>query len=305
MKLGTVRRPGGDRIVVDRDGAAVVLDGLDLTLMAAVEDWDRFGDVVEKAAADGTPADPDRLEWRPPLPRPHKLVCIALNNSANKDRVMAGPEHPATFIKPSSSLVGHGQPIRLRPDFGRVHPEPELAVVIGKGGSDIPHADAYDHVFGYTILNDLTAPTMRGDDTFHYRAIHPAADGSSTIEYVDSWVSYSGRYKGTDTFGPIGPWIVTRDDIADPHDLRITCSHQGRVVTDDNTGNLLHKIPDAISYLSTFLTFEAGDILSMGTALRATTSGGAVQNVDLTRDGGTISVEIEGIGVLSNPVAPR
>ncbi|HXJ25302.1 MAG TPA: fumarylacetoacetate hydrolase family protein, partial [Streptosporangiaceae bacterium] len=188
------------------------------------------------------------------------------------------------------------------------HPEPELAVVIGAApanaaGAGIPLSKAMDHVFGYTIINDLTSPDMRAEDTFHYRAIHPAKDGSDSIEYVDTWVSYPGRYKGADGFGPIGPWIVTADEIPDPHDLTVTCVHQGRVITEDSTANLTHKVDGVISFLSGYQTLEPGDIIAMGTALKASASGGAaVQNVNLTRLGGPIEVTISGIGTLSNPV---
>ena len=163
--------------------------------------------------------------------------------------------------------------------------------------------DAMGHVFGYTIINDLTSPTMRAEDTFHYRAIHPGRDGSAGIEYVDTWVTYSGRYKGSDGFGPIGPWIVTADEIPDPHALTVTCVHQGRLITEDSTKNLTHKVADVVSFMSGYQTLEPGDIIAMGTALKASSSGGgAVLNVNLTTLGGRIEVTISGIGTLSNPV---
>src|SRR6202021_2319977 len=186
------------------------------------------------------------------------------DNSANVDRIMSGPRHPAAFTKPATSLLGHGQPIRLKKEYGRVHPEPELAVVIGAGGRDITRDDALGRVFGYTIINDLTSPTMRAEDTFHYRAIHPRPDGADGIEYVDTWVSYPGRYKGTDGFGPIGPWIATADTVPDPHALTVSCVHAGRLVTSDSTANLMHKVPDVISFMSSYLTLEPGDIIPMG-----------------------------------------
>src|SRR3984957_15005420 len=249
MKLGTVSVGGAERVAVAVDDAgerAVVLyQGP--TVAGLIEDWPAARGVVERAVTDGArqavPAG--ELSWLPPVPRPGKVICVALNNSANVDRIMSGPGTPATFNKPATSLLGHGQPIRLKKEFGRVHPEPELAVVIGTGGSDIDRGDAMSHVFGYTIINDLTSPTMRAEDTFHYRAIHPKQDGTEGIEYVDTWVSYSGRYKGSDGFGPMGPWIATADEIPDPHALTVTCVHQGRVITEDSTRNLLHKVADA------------------------------------------------------------
>jgi 2-keto-4-pentenoate hydratase/2-oxohepta-3-ene-1,7-dioic acid hydratase in catechol pathway len=254
---------------------------------------------VERSATVGV----GDLEWLPPVPRPGKVICIALNNSANTDRIMSGPAHPAAFTKPASSLLGHRRPIRLKREYGRVHPEPELAVVIGAGGADISPGAALGHVFGYTIINDLTSPTMRAEDTFHYRAIHPRPDGAEGIEYVDTWVSYPARYKGTDGFGPIGPWIATADSVPDPHALTVSCVHQGRLVTSDSTGNLMHKVPDVIAFMSSYLTLDPGDIIAMGTALKPSAAGGsAIQNVNLAALGGPIEVTISGIGTLANPV---
>jgi 2-keto-4-pentenoate hydratase/2-oxohepta-3-ene-1,7-dioic acid hydratase in catechol pathway len=298
MKLGTVRVDGAERVVVgwpDDDSRAILLDR-GITMQRLILD----GPAVELDPLQAVPAAD--LEWLPPVPRPGKVICIALNNSANADRIMSGPRHPAAFTKPASSLLGHGRPIRLKQEYGRVHPEPELAVVIGAGGRDIARDAALGHVFGYTIINDLTSPTMRAEDTFHYRAIHPRPDGAEGIEYVDTWVSYPGRYKGTDGFGPIGPWIATADSVPDPHALTVSCVHQGRLVTSDSTANLTHKVADVISFMSSYLTLEPGDIIAMGTALQPSAGGPAIQNVNLVALGGPIEVTISGIGTLSNPV---
>lgn len=261
---------------------------------------------VERARA--RPAAVERFSsqevtWHPPVRRPSKICCLALNNSANSDRILRGPSHPAMFTKPASALVGHGAAIECKPQYGRTHPEPELAVVIGKSAKCIRAENAYDYVFGYTIHNDITSPTMRGEDTFQYRAIHPKGDDPAQIEYVDTWVSYPGRYKCADTFSCMGPWIVTRDEIPDPHALAVRCLHQDRLVTADSTTNLTHKVPEVLAFLSRYLTLWPGDIVSMGTALARSTGGGAVQNIDLNKLGGPVSVEIEGIGVLTNTVA--
>ena len=308
MKLGTVSVDGRQRVAV-ADGAehAVVLYP-GLTVAGLIEDWATARAEVERAVTDGADkAVPlSGLNWLPPVPRPGKVICVALNNSANAGRILSGPAHPATFNKPATSLLGHDQPIRLKKEWGRVHPEPELAVVIGTGGADIDRDDAMGHVFGYTIINDLTSPTMRAEDTFHYRAVHPKKDGTEGIEYVDTWTTYPGRYKGSDGFGPIGPWIATADEIPDPHALTVTCVHQGRVITEDSTANLTHKVADVISFMSGYQTLEPGDIIAMGTALKASSSGGgAVQNVNLITLGGPIEVTISGIGTLSNPVEMR
>jgi len=308
MRLGTVSVGGAQRVAVavDAEQAVVLYPGLSMTEL--IEDWAGAKAAVERAVTDGArkAVAANSLTWLPPVPRPGKVICVALNNSANADRIISGPDKPATFNKPATSLLGHNQPIRLKKEWGRVHPEPELAVVIGAGGTDISRDDAMSHVFGYTIINDLTSPSMRAQDTFHYRAIHPKQDGTEGIEYVDTWVTYPGRYKGTDGFGPIGPWIATADEIPDPHDLTVICAHESRVITEDSTRNLTHKVADVISYMSEYQTLEPGDIIAMGTALKASASGGgAVQNVNLTTLGGRVEVTISGIGTLSNPVELR
>ncbi|HUN24938.1 MAG TPA: fumarylacetoacetate hydrolase family protein [Steroidobacteraceae bacterium] len=246
------------------------------------------------------------IAWQPPVRRPSKLVCLALNNSANKDRILSGPDHPASFIKGANALLGHGEPIVIKPAYGRCHPEPELAVIVGRRTHEIRPEDAYAQVFGYTIHNDITSPTMRGEDTFHYRAIHPGKSDPSSIEHVDTWVSYPGRYKGSDTFSPLGPWLVTREEIADPHALTVACHHRGELVTEDSTANLFYKVPQVLAFLSQYMTLLPGDVVSMGTALKRSAAGSrAVQNVELDKLGGPVSVSISGIGTLSNPVEIR
>ena len=323
MKLASFHYAGEDRIgAVAPDGSLIDLAAAEIArqgqlpadwprdMMALIEGGSR-GLACARAAFDWAVGNPkalpgisaDRVTWQAPVRRPSKICCLALNNSANADRILSGPKHPAIFVKGSNALIGHNDAIVVKRQYGRVHPEPELAVVIGSTASNITAAAALDYVFGYTVHNDITSPTMRGEDTFHYRAIHPAADGSNDIKYVDSHVSYPGRYKGSDTFSPLGPWIVTRDEIDDPHVLGVTCRHKGEIVTEDNTRNLFHKVPEVLAFISEYMTLLPGDVVSMGTALkRVGGSGKAVQNVDLYQLGGPVSVTIEKIGTLSNTV---
>jgi 2-keto-4-pentenoate hydratase/2-oxohepta-3-ene-1,7-dioic acid hydratase in catechol pathway len=320
MKLASYRSGGVERFGLSPDGARLfdlgaafrkisAVDGAPRSMLDLIESGDA-GLAKLRAAASQIAKNPsgfesaavDSVEVLAPVTRPSKICCLALNNSANADRIMSGPKHPAMFHKPASALVGHRGDIEVRPEYGRVHPEPELAVVVGRTAKNIKPETAYDHVFGYTIHNDITSPTMRGEDTFHYRAIHPKGSDSNEIEYIDTWVSYPGRYKGADTFACMGPWIVTKDEIENPHDLTVTCEHQGRLVTEDNTENLFFKIPQVFAFLSSYTTLWPGDIVSMGTALKKSAKGGAVQNVDLAKLGGPISVSIEKIGTLVNGV---
>jgi 2-keto-4-pentenoate hydratase/2-oxohepta-3-ene-1,7-dioic acid hydratase in catechol pathway len=243
----------------------------------------------------------ESVQFLAPVTRPSKICCLALNNSANADRILSGPRHPAMFVKAANTLTGHGSQIICKPHYGRVHPEPELAVVIGKLAKDVPASQAYEHVFGYTVHNDITSPTMRGEDTFHYRAIHPKNGNDREIEYIDSWVSYPGRYKGCDTFACMGPWLVTRDEIPDPHVLAVECWQNGELMTADNTANLFYKVPEVIEFLSGYMSLLPGDIISMGTALKASAQGGgAVQNINLSKSGTRVAVMIERIGTLEN-----
>jgi len=321
MRLASFRVADKDRwgVLLDK---GEVLDGAAALRAAGISDSDVPRTLLElieservtlhdvRTAVDRALARPgaaerfstDTITWHPPVRRPSKICCLALNNSANSERILRGPSHPAMFIKPASALVGHGGAIECKLQYGRTHPEPELAVVIGKTAKSIRAESAYDHVFGYTIHNDITSPTMRGEDTFQYRAIHPKQGDPSQIEYVDTWVSYPGRYKCSDTFSCMGPWLVTRDEIPDPHALTVRCLHQDRLVTEDSTANLTHKVPEVLAFLSDYLTLWPGDIVSMGTALARSAGGGAVQNVDLNELGGPVSVGIEQLGLLTNTV---
>ena len=110
-----------------------------------------------------------------PVRNPSKILCLALNNSANAERILSGPKSPAAFTKPASALVGHRGAIRCRPEYGRVHPEPELALVIGRRARAVDPAEAMHYVFGYTIHNDITSPTMRAEDTLRLATLHDFA----------------------------------------------------------------------------------------------------------------------------------
>lgn len=307
MRIGTALLNGQPAVVAavgdDMAAAVYAFDSMEALLATPRETANA---IVEEATASAPRFAVADLTWLPPVPRPGKVLCVALNNSANPDRIISGPQTPALFTKPTTSLTGHDTPLRLRTSYGRVHPEPELAVVIGLGGSNIPQDRALRHVYGYTVFNDLTSPTLRAEDTFHYRAIHPSDSEPDGVRYVESWVTYPARYKGSDTFGPIGPWITTADQVADPHTLRIVCRHNGQIITDDNTANLRFSVAEVIAFASSYMTLETGDIIAMGTALRRANSGaGAVQNLDLVARGGTVEVEIEGLGLLRNHVQNR
>lgn len=242
------------------------------------------------------------VEWRPPVPRPGKICAVAMNNSASNSRKISAPDHPAFFLKPSSCLVGHLEPIRVRRYYGSVHPEPELAVVIGSPTRDVDAADALERVFGYTIFNDITGNGMRAEDRFHYYAIYASKTDPDKTERVEQHLSYAGRYKGSDTFGALGPWLVTRDEIADPDDLAVECRVGGETIAEDSTRYYNYKVAEVISFISQFLTLDPGDVVSMGTAFKPSANRKSIHQANFQSVPGPVEVSIEGLGVQRNPV---
>jgi 2-keto-4-pentenoate hydratase/2-oxohepta-3-ene-1,7-dioic acid hydratase in catechol pathway len=237
---------------------------------------------------------------------PSKIVCIALNNRAlDAVKIKAPTDHPAFFLKPFTALTGHRQPIELRRAFGLTHPEPELGVVIGNRLRHASPAEAIAGVYGYTIVNDVTCVGMREEDSFTVRTFRPGADGS--ISVGEAHTSYPGRYKASDTFAPMGPFLVTREEVPDPAALTITCHLGDRLVASDHTKNYVWSVADALSHVSRTMTLLPGDIVSMGTAVGGEPDPDAPQVPGVTRANligltGLVTISISGLGTLENPV---
>ena len=212
-----------------------------------------------------------------PIARPPKFLCIGLNYRDHAiESNMALPQTPVVFTKFSNCIVGPGAIVILpkastQPDY-----EAELAIVIGVGGRNIPAADWRDHVFGYTIINDVSA---------------------RDIQMATSQWSLG---KSFDTFCPMGPAIVTLDELGDPHKLAIKLEINGEYLQDSNTDELVFKTGDLIAYLSSIMTLTPGDIISTGTP--AGVGLGRTPKRWL-QPGETMTVEIEKIGKLTNPIA--
>jgi 2-keto-4-pentenoate hydratase/2-oxohepta-3-ene-1,7-dioic acid hydratase in catechol pathway len=242
------------------------------------------------------------VRWHPPVRRPGKICAVAMNNSASNERKVSAPSHPAFFLKPSSCLVGHNEPIRIMSYYGSVHPEPELALVIGREAREVPAARALDAVFGYTIFDDITGNGMRAEDRFHYFALYPKKGSPNETERVEQHLSYAGRYKGSDTFGAMGPWLVTKDEIPNPDDLAVRCTVGGEVVADDRTCYYNYKVAEVVSFISQFQTLHPGDIVSLGTAFKPGATRKSIHTANLQTVAGPIEIAIEGLGVQTNPV---
>ncbi len=217
-------------------------------------------------------APPDAIILAP-VPRPTRVLAIGRNYAehAKEQGATVGGE-PIVFLKSSQSVIAHREPIVIPDGIGRVDYEAELAVVIGRGGKNIAESNAYKHVAGYTILNDVTARDMQKNAQ------------SSNLPWFLS--------KSLDSFCPMGPYLVTTDEIPDPHNLRIMLSVNGETRQDDTTASMVFRIPTLIAYLSRFFALEPGDVIATGTP-----SGiGAIVPSD------TVSITITGLGTLTNPV---
>ena len=250
----------------------------------------------------------DAVSWHPPVRTPSKLVCLALNNRAlDKIKIRAPTDHPAFFLKPYTALTGHGAPIRLRRAYGLTHPEPELGVVIGRLLKDATPEAAFAGVFGYTIVNDVTSVGMREEDSFSVRTFKPG-ETPGTVFVGEAHTTYPGRYKASDTFAPMGPYLVTRDEIPDPAALRVECRLGDRLVAADHTRNYVWDVAHALAHISRTMTLLPGDVISMGTAVGGDEDDPAAPGVpgvtraDLSGFEGLVSVTIEKIGTLANPV---
>jgi 2-keto-4-pentenoate hydratase/2-oxohepta-3-ene-1,7-dioic acid hydratase in catechol pathway len=246
-------------------------------------------DVIEAAAGDGqkiqnlvSSSNPDSaysigtVKLLAPIPTPRKLICVGLNYRDHAIETGAEiPNVPTIFNKFATAVIAQGDQIVLpkvskKPDY-----EAEFAFVVGKGGRHIKAEDWKNHVFGYTIVNDVSARDYQRATT--------------------QWL----MGKTFDTFAPMGPWIVTADSIEDPHNLDISLEINGETLQNSNTRELIFKIPDLLAFLSSVFTLQPGDIVSTGTPSGV----GVARNPPrFLQPGDDVVVKIPAIGELRNPV---
>jgi 2-keto-4-pentenoate hydratase/2-oxohepta-3-ene-1,7-dioic acid hydratase in catechol pathway len=199
---------------------------------------------------------------------PSKVVAIGKNYADHAAEMDSeAPTTPLIFLKPSTSVIGDGDTIRLPPSSSEVHYEGELAVIIGTPARNVSPDEALNHVFGYAAANDVTARDQQRSDVQFTRA------------------------KGYDSFCPLGPWAET---VLDPRDLRVVTRVNGVVKQDGRTSQMIHDIPTQIAFISAVMTLLPGDVILTGTPA----------GVGPITAGDTVSIEIDGIGTLTNPVAP-
>lgn len=228
------------------------------------------------------------VKLRPPLPCPGKLLCLAGNYAEHIQEGggrFVGKEKmiPRFFSKPCTSVIATGDAIRIPASTAFADWELELAVVIGKTGRDLTPEQAAGHIAGYTIFNDISARELT------FRQDLPQQQGDYYFDWlVGKWL---------DTFGPMGPWITLKDEVPHPDRLAMKLWHNGTLQQDANTGQMIFSPAEAIAFISQFVTLHPGDLISTGTPAGV----GHAKKVRL-HPGDTIRGEIEGLGVLENPV---
>ncbi|WP_046720985.1 fumarylacetoacetate hydrolase family protein [Heyndrickxia coagulans] len=217
----------------------------------------------------GSVVNEEDVVWLPPIV-PSTIFALGLNYADHANELsFKAPEEPLLFLKGPNTLVGHkGETIRPS-DVTFMHYECELAVVIGRSGRNIKQSDAYDYVAGYTIANDY-----------------------ALRDYLENYYRPNFRVKNRDMCTPIGPWLVDKEDIKDPMNLKLYTYVNGKKTQEGSTKNMIFSIPFLIEYLSSFMTLNKNDIILTGTPK------GAVD----TKVGDVIVTEIEGIGKLENTI---
>lgn len=212
-----------------------------------------------------------------PIPRPARnIFCVGRNYVEHaKERGAEVPTVPVFFTKPPTAVVGHEASVVAWPVTQNLDYEVELAVVIGRRGRDIARGKAYDHIFGYTVLNDVTARDLQRKHAQWFKG------------------------KSLDTFAPLGPWIVHKSALADPHALRITLRANGEVRQEATTADMVFRIEELIEVLSAGMTLEPGDILATGTPSGV---GAGFVPPQWLKVGDVVEASVEGIGVLRNRI---
>jgi 2-keto-4-pentenoate hydratase/2-oxohepta-3-ene-1,7-dioic acid hydratase in catechol pathway len=258
---------GFGRLEGDGPGGTVVPMGTDLVRWLA----------GEETAEDGAAVPLDELTLRAPVPRPGKVLCIGLNyrdHAAETGKPL--PTVPMLFAKWANSVVGDGATVAIPAVTDEVDWEAELGVVIGRRVKDVPVDDALDAVAGYCCLNDLSARDLQ----------------RVTTQFTLG--------KAVDGFLPMGPWLVTRDEVPDPQDLAISCAVNGRTVQKSNTREMVFGVAELVSFLSRTMTLEPGDVIATGTPPGV---GVARTPQWFLQPGDEVAVEIEGLGRLMTHLA--
>jgi 2,4-diketo-3-deoxy-L-fuconate hydrolase len=265
---------------IGKEKPGVHIDGINYDVSGFIKDYDEqfFGNgglphlawMVEQHKT-MLPKIPDNARLGSPVARPSKIVCIGLNYAKHaKETNAAIPKEPIIFFKSTTSLVGPFDTITIPKNSVKTDWEVELAFVIGKKASYVEEHEAMDYIAGYALHNDVSEREFQ-------------------LERGGTW----DKGKGCDTFAPLGPWLVTTDEIKDPHNLRLWLKVNDRMMQDGNTDDLIFNLPFLVSYISQFMTLLPGDIISTGTP--AGVGLGFSPNIFL-KEGDVIELGIDGLG---------
>ncbi len=290
MKLATYEHNGQVRFGALKDGGLVDLTDEFGSVKAILEGGDEAIKKAQAAVAAATEFTPESdVRFLPPITNPNKLLCLAGNYQSHVEEgggYFPGKEKtwPRVFMKPpSTTIIGDGDNIILPKNAQKIDWECELAVVIGKHARFVDAADGLDYVAGYTVIIDVSERSLEVPDAREDR------EGDRWFDWLNG--------KWFDTFAPCGPVIALKDEIPDPHSLRITLRVSGDTKQDGNTGQMTYSVAELIAWISTLVTLEPGDIIATGTL-----AGVGATTGDFLKDGDQVEGEIEGIGVLRNPV---
>jgi len=262
----------GDRVVSLADAG---FDNMLAVLGSGPEGRAKIENFVQNPPVDAT-FQLSSIQLLAPVPRPPKLICVGLNYRDHAAEARQEiPKVPTIFAKFSNVVIGPGQPIVLPRNSRKPDYEAEFAFVIGTGGRHIPSYEWKQHVFGYTIINDVSARDFQ----------------MATSQWMIG--------KTFDTFAPMGPYLVSADEIADPHALDIWLELNGERLQSSNTRELIFKIPALVEFLSSVVTLEPGDVVSTGTPAGV---GFIRKPPRFLKAGEECVIGVEGIGELRNPV---
>lgn len=316
MKLGTIRHEGRETVIgrVDADWAvALPFD----TMSALIEAEQKGLDVAHEAIARGRSGAAELIElagadWMAPNPRPSKILGCAVNNGNLNHKAYRPLVSPMFFIKGRNALTGHLKSIDILKRHGRLIPEPEPVVVFGKTAKNVAPEKVMDHVFGYTLTNDVTASGIKfsedamalREDKDLFKPFH--ASWRERLSEDDTWLFliYHSRSKASDTFAAMGPWITTKDEVADPNRLTIRGAVDGEEYTVDSTENYHFTVEQVLAEASIWFTMEPGDCIHTGTAAKGTEKhpGGNIATNLWDYDGKYTDVTIDELGTLRNLV---
>jgi 2-keto-4-pentenoate hydratase/2-oxohepta-3-ene-1,7-dioic acid hydratase in catechol pathway len=284
MRLATIQTAAGPRAALLQGDAYIDLHATRPDLPLSVRELLPSDPAMLRAAAEAA-ARPDAVRYPAasvkllaPIPDPPKIVCVGLNYRDHAAESGAPiPKEPVLFSKFATAIIGPEEPIRLPAVSREVDFEAELVLVVGKKGRHLSASAARDHLAGYTVGHDVSA-----------RDWQLKKDGKQ-------WLAG----KTFDTFAPIGPVLVTTDEIDDPHNLGIRLRLNGQTMQDSNTRQMIFRCGDILAYVSQIVTLEPGDLLFTGTPPGV---GFARKPPVFLKDGDVVEVEIDGLGVLRNPV---